>query len=418
MDKKKNFILVIILVGLLSQLYTDFQILNLKFSLSAVVFSVFLYIYSEINPILLGVSSGLSLGFFRMLFYIIDGGAFKTGIFEIFPEVIFYVTYGTIFYMFKKTFPRMSTRQMFFIVLGSDFLSNIVEVCIRIGIKSFLADLYIIKDLIVVAIIRSGMAIFAIILLKYYKMFLIKEEHEERYKKLLWLTSRLNTEIYRMRESIDYVQSTMSDAYELFLKINNNEDKESWANRSLEISKKTHEVQKEYEQLTKDMEEILKNRIDDNGMYFHELGLILKENMGSEINCQDKNISLDFNLGKDFHTEKQYYLMSALTNIFVNSIDSIEYKGKIVFIHKVSDKDHLFIIQDNGCGIKREEIAHIFSPGYSTKIDYKTGEVNKGLGLSLAKSIVEVYLKGDMSVFSKKDEGTTFEISIPIVEIE
>lgn len=238
MDKKKNFILVIILVGLLSQLYTDFQILNLKFSLSAVVFSVFLYIYSEINPILLGVSSGLSLGFFRMLFYIIDGGAFKTGIFEIFPEVIFYVTYGTIFYMFKKTFPRMSTRQMFFIVLGSDFLSNIVEVCIRIGIKSFLADLYIIKDLIVVAIIRSGMAIFAIILLKYYKMFLIKEEHEERYKKLLWLTSRLNTEIYRMRESIDYVQSTMSDAYELFLKINNNEDKESWANRSLEISKR------------------------------------------------------------------------------------------------------------------------------------------------------------------------------------
>ncbi|WP_416197148.1 MAG: Histidine kinase domain-containing protein [Sporanaerobacter sp.] len=418
MDKKKNFILVIILVGLLSQLYTDFQILNLKFSLSAVAFSVFLYIYSEINPILLGVSSGLSLGLFRMLFYIIDGGTFKTGIFEIFPEVIFYTAYGTIFYIFSKPFSKLSISQMFFTILGSDFLSNIVEVCIRIGIKAFLADLYIIKDLIVVAIIRAGMAILVITLLKYYKMFLIKEEHEERYKKLLWLTSRLNMEVYRMRENIDYTQNTMSNAYELFLKINNNEDKESWANRSLEISKEVHEIQKGYEQLLEDIEEILANRIDDNGMDFHELALILKENLEAEINSQNKDITLDFNLGKDFHTEKQYYLISVLTNIIMNSIDSIEYKGKIVFTHKVSDKDHLFIIEDNGCGIKIEEILHIFSPGYSTKMDYKTGKTNKGLGLSIAKSIVEVYLKGDISVFSEKDEGTTFEISIPIVEIE
>ncbi len=418
MNKNKKIILTILIIGLSAQLYIDFYISNFKFSFAAVMFPILLYMCDEINPILLGFSSAFSLYFFRILFCIISGGILKKGIINFFPEAIFYIIYSIVFYIFGKLFTKLSIKKIFFIALGCDFLSNIVEVFIRIGMDLFSKNLYIIKFLAMVAFVRAGIALLIIIGFKYYRMFLVKEEHEKRYKKLLWMTSRLKTEIYWMQKNMDNIENVMSNAYELFLKINNEEDRESWANRSLEISKDVHEIKKEYGLVVRGIEDILANKLDDKGMYFHELALILKESMDTEIKYQNKNIILNFDLNKNFYTEKHYYLMSILRNIIMNSIDSIEHKGKIVFIHKISDEEHLFIIKDNGSGINKKDLKHIFSPGYSTKINYNTGKINRGLGLSLVKNIVENQLNGNISVFSEKNKGTTFKISIPIIELE
>ncbi|WP_159436096.1 ATP-binding protein [Anaerosalibacter sp. Marseille-P3206] len=418
MDKKKKYLFATILIGLSSQLYISYHISNFKFSFAGVLFPVFLYMYIELNPMLLGISSGIVLFIFRILFCLIGGGTFTQSIVAFFPEAIFYIIYGVIFYLLLKLFKTITINKLFFIALGCDLLSNFVEVYIRIGKDFFISDLSILKSLLVVAFIRASLAVLIIIGFKYYRMFLIKAEHEERYKKLLWLTSGLKTEVYWMEKNMDSIEKVMSDAYQLFTKILNEEDRESWGNRALEISRDVHDIKKEYSLVARGIKEILANRTDDSGMYFHELLLILKETMDAEIRRIEKDIVLDFHLGKDFFFKKHYYLMSVFRNMIVNSIESIENKGKIVFIHKMNDKEHIFIIKDNGCGINKEELAHIFSPGYSTKIDYTTGEINRGLGLSLVKNIVEVHLKGDLEVHSEKDKGTTFEITIPIVELE
>ncbi|QQY79570.1 histidine kinase/DNA gyrase B/HSP90-like ATPase [Keratinibaculum paraultunense] len=76
------------------------------------------------------------------------------------------------------------------------------------------------------------------------------------------------------------------------------------------------------------------------------------------------------------------------------------------------------MVIDDGSGIEDEDLPHIFSPGYSTKIDYETGQIYRGLGLTLIKDIVEIYLNGKIKVKSKFGKGTIFIIYIPAKELE
>lgn len=418
MYKRKNLVSIMILVGLASSLYVNFRISNFRFSFAGVLFPVLIYVYRDINSIFLGIYSGVGLYFFRLLAFILSGGGVEEGLVLFFPEASFYILYGIFFFVIKYFLGSISMNQMFFIFLANDFLCNSFEVFIRVGRNIFADNLNILKSLLVVTFIRSGLAILIIIGFKYYRMFLIKEEHEKRYKKLLWLTSRLKTEVYWMEKNMENIEKVMSNCYELFIKILNDEEKESWGNRSLEISKDVHEIKKEYGLVVRGIEEIIVNKSDDSGMYFHELLLILKESMEGEIRYRKKNIEMDFQFNGDFYTEKHYYLMSVFRNIIMNSIDAIEDKGNIIFTHEIDNNVHIFKIKDTGCGISENELSNIFSPGYSTKIDYSTGEVNRGLGLSLVKDIVEIHLSGNIYVTSTKGRGTIFKLSIPKSELE
>jgi signal transduction histidine kinase len=64
-------------------------------------------------------------------------------------------------------------------------------------------------------------------------------------------------------------------------------------------------------------------------------------------------------------------------------------------------------VADNGKGIRKKDVANVFRPGFTTK---KRGW---GLGLSLAKRIVEEYHKGHIFVKdSEVGRGTTFRIEL------
>jgi protein-S-isoprenylcysteine O-methyltransferase Ste14 len=92
-------------------------------------------------------------------------------------------------------------------------------------------------------------------------------------------------------------------------------------------------------------------------------------------------------------------------NLLKNALDSMEGKGKIdVYIE--NHPAHIIIdITDTGKGIPKANFEKVFKPGFSTK---KRGW---GLGLSLAKRIIEDYHKGRLTVKSSEvNKGTTFRI--------
>jgi signal transduction histidine kinase len=97
-----------------------------------------------------------------------------------------------------------------------------------------------------------------------------------------------------------------------------------------------------------------------------------------------------------------------IENLFRNALDALGGEGKIK-IHLEREKRHVIIdIEDTGKGIPSGKLKKVFEPGYTTK---KRGW---GLGLSLAKRIIEEYHKG--KIFVKKsevDQGTTFRILLP-----
>ena len=85
----------------------------------------------------------------------------------------------------------------------------------------------------------------------------------------------------------------------------------------------------------------------------------------------------------------------------------MEGKGKIILT--LSKERHLAVIEvsDNGKGIRKKDIKHVFTPGFTTK------QRGWGLGLSLAKRIVEDYHKGRIFVKSSElGKGTTFRIEL------
>ncbi|HCS22041.1 MAG TPA: sensor histidine kinase [Bacteroidetes bacterium] len=96
-----------------------------------------------------------------------------------------------------------------------------------------------------------------------------------------------------------------------------------------------------------------------------------------------------------------------LENLIKNAIDAMEGKGQIDFV-LTETKKHIFIdISDTGKGIPSSKISEVFKPGFTTK---KRGW---GLGLSLAKRIIEDYHRGKIVVKeSTPGKGTTFRITL------
>ena len=117
-------------------------------------------------------------------------------------------------------------------------------------------------------------------------------------------------------------------------------------------------------------------------------------------NCGNTNIIVRINIS---------LFEWVIENLCKNAVDAMEGKGNIdIYTYKEKEKT-IIEVKDNGKGIKRSDIKNVFTPGFTTK---KRGW---GLGLSLAKRIIEEYHKGKIYVKdSEIGKGTTFRIELPI----
>lgn len=96
-----------------------------------------------------------------------------------------------------------------------------------------------------------------------------------------------------------------------------------------------------------------------------------------------------------------------IENLCKNAVDSMEGKGRIVLTLK-EEANHVVIeVSDTGKGIRRKDQKNVFTPGFTTK------QRGWGLGLSLARRIVEEYHHGRIYVKSSElGKGTTFCIEL------
>jgi signal transduction histidine kinase len=105
----------------------------------------------------------------------------------------------------------------------------------------------------------------------------------------------------------------------------------------------------------------------------------------------------------------KYLFEWVIENICKNAVDAMGGTGDmLIYLHEGKNNQLCIDISDSGKGIPAANLSKVFAPGFSTK---KRGW---GLGLTLAKRIVENYHEGKLSIKSSElNKGTTFRISLP-----
>ncbi|MDR1543110.1 MAG: GHKL domain-containing protein [Prevotellaceae bacterium] len=126
----------------------------------------------------------------------------------------------------------------------------------------------------------------------------------------------------------------------------------------------------------------------------------------------DKNVKIIFksSLAKAVAVTDREHIIEVFNNVLKNAIQAIPRgrKGKIEVSAEKDGDDILISIKDNGAGISDDTLDKIFTPKFSTKSH------GSGLGLSIAKNIIEVS-NGKIWFKTKSNYGTTFFIKLPMV---
>jgi DNA-binding response OmpR family regulator/two-component sensor histidine kinase len=129
-----------------------------------------------------------------------------------------------------------------------------------------------------------------------------------------------------------------------------------------------------------------------------------------------KQIGLEFHtnievLRMDFDDDK---LQKILNNLLSNAIKFTPDGGKIQLSTNQQDNNLKIVVSDTGKGIKKGDLPHVFERYYKT-YDIQ-GHEGTGIGLSLTSELVNL-LGGTINVKSKKNNGTTFTVILPIKNV-
>ncbi len=138
-----------------------------------------------------------------------------------------------------------------------------------------------------------------------------------------------------------------------------------------------------------------------------------------DVLAKSKEIKFNIELDNSIPTLRldEYCIDGILVNLINNAI-KFSPNGKVIEIssrnlgEKVSVK-----VRDYGVGMSEEYQKHLFQPFSQEEVGYARPYEGTGLGLALTKKFVEV-MNGEIRVWSKKGEGTEFEVIFPINQIE
>ena len=128
------------------------------------------------------------------------------------------------------------------------------------------------------------------------------------------------------------------------------------------------------------------------------------------------NVKVNASLDEDvFFMADQDEIEIILNNLLSNAVKYNRENGDLNFVLKKSDAGIKIIVQDNGIGIKEEDIPKLFEEFSRIKTSETRNIAGTGLGLSITKKMIELY-KGSIEVESKAGEGTKFTVRLPLNE--
>lgn len=411
----KELVIAVSLTAIVGQVYLYPMNAGFRFTAGVVVVSFLLLYYSFIHEILLLTTTGIGVFAFRVFIgYLLSGHSLNALIDIHYPAFFYYLFYGIFLRLFKVR-SKIKYPLSFIISMGiSDMGANFLELMIRYRFNPFYYK-SIFTQVLCISLIRSISTFFIYWLMERHRLIIQTEEHQKRYIQLLGMVSELKAEFFYMQKSQGSLERAMKDGYEIYQILK--EDKldeetvEYLKKRALDLTKDIHEIKKDFVRITSGIRALLPEEEKD-GMSIGAMIDIIKKNTYRVLKDIKGQAVLDVEVEEDFIVLDYLSLFTILNNLVSNSIAAIDENGTIKISVETDDKDVIFVVEDDGVGINSKDLPYIFEPGFSTKFT-KDGNISTGVGLTHVKALVKE-LRGTIQVDSKINEGTRFEIRIPI----
>ena len=295
--------------------------------------------------------------------------------------------------MTKGERPVLNNPMTTVVPIDDDGLYSLL-VCIETPFKVFLGRMWgLIASSVAIIILLAGVLIYLV-----RTMFRQKTLEEMRRDFTHNITHELKTPISVAVTATDALRNFSADA---------DPDRRS---RYLEI------VETQLTQLSTMVEHILSVSVEGREYKYNPTVVYLQDvisqlTQGAGINTGKKPV---FNIDCAEHIKilaDEFHIKNFLATVIDNAV---KYSADPVVGIRVFNKDNevTIEIEDNGCGIAKEHLGHIFEKFYRVP----TGDVHTvrgyGLGLYYAKQVVELH-KGTISIRSRVGKGTTVTIKLP-----
>lgn len=394
----------ILLIILASQIYISLFSGRLLITVAAALLPILAFLWPDF--LLMPSALLASVGIFLLRLLLQPAGSFAQSCQVHAPEMLFYLVDCVLLSLYLRRVPLRPVRPEKFLPLaGIDMISNVAELLVRTGVAAF-APLSLLQ-LLGVAAVRTFLVWATLRMLDAYSIQVLRREEAERYQRLLLMTASLKSEVAWMTKGTALIEDTMHTAYHLYGELRDSGAQSRQVEAALTIAKDIHEVKKEYFQIVRGITEALEGDVDSDGMELGELLRIMGESTRRTAHAAGKTVSLTTVCTEKITLRQHHYLMSVLRNLLNNAVEAApDGEEAHLTLHVQSEGDELvFQVEDDCGGILPRHLEQIFLPGFSSKINETTGEVNRGLGLTIVKELVEDRLHGSVSV--RSEEGKT-----------
>lgn len=413
-QKAKRILTISLITGIASQLSLHFFDGSFIASLGVICIPAAIFLLDDVDIIPTAFLSAAFILALRVLMHLIQYGVEPGLLNNYLPETVFYMLVGIFWYIFDALTGHSRKLSIFMPgMMIIDYLGNEMEMFARLQAG---AEFFVYQYTLIMIVCVRGLVLFAVLKLAgQYGIMLMSKTHAERYQRLIMLISNLSGEVVWMNKNFDQIERAMSVSYKLYdsLKESGNDDA---AKDALTLAKDIHEIKKEYRLISQGISENLKRETKD-GMEMQELLNILIQSVQNQMKGSGKSLSVNVNLEERLFVENPYLYLSVFHNLMTNSIDAAEEACIITISEKKEGSRYVFEFADEGPGVAEEYRNWIFEPRFSTKIDYTTGNVSRGLGLPIVKGIIEERLGGKI-VLKRTNKGATFEIRLPEIDLE
>lgn len=392
-----------------AQFYLDVLINNFMVSLGIVLLPLFLTIFTDFPLMKVSVLAGLGVALSRALTHLLIGtppAPFSTAYL---PEAFFYIVYGILLYFYYDPKKRNLTRPHEIIILMLiDYAANMAELVLRGGVQNYTFNNQL--WLLAFGLVRGGGVFILIHLFQQLKLRLMRQEDVNMYQKLMLTVTELSDETVCMQEQMSLVEQTVRDAYLLYDGLK--QEKNGLEQKALGVATNVHEIKKSYESVMRGIRRCIRENVGTKQMPLSEMLRLLLKRAEAFAEERDVELRAETDLAdaeRGLVIADCFDLMSVFNNLFTNAIEAAV-NGRLHLSVSVREEgDQLcFCVANDGKQIDAEDLETIFEAGFSTKINYNTGKVGRGLGLFVVKDIIEKRYQGTISVSSvpKRTEFT------------